>query len=83
MTATAQQEVDSLDRVLTRLATTDEGNLEKVVTLAAHCCSGQIVRPARPLTSNCSRKESCVLVIGAEQASAHCNSSAQVTSPPK
>lgn len=38
MAATAQQEVDSLDRVLTRLGTTDEGNLEKVcqsvVTLA-------------------------------------------------
>ena len=30
MSATAQQEVDSLDRVLTRLATTEETNLEKV-----------------------------------------------------
>lgn len=30
MAATAKQEVDSLDRVLTRLATTDERNLEKV-----------------------------------------------------
>ena len=30
MTATAEQEVNSLDRVLTRLATTEESNLEKV-----------------------------------------------------
>lgn len=30
MAATAQQEVESLDRVLTRLATTEEANLEKV-----------------------------------------------------
>ena len=30
MAATAQQEVESLDRVLLRLATTEEVNLEKV-----------------------------------------------------
>ena len=30
MAATPQQEVESLDRVLTRLATTEETNLEKV-----------------------------------------------------
>lgn len=33
MAATAQQEVESLDRVLTRLGSTDEGNLEKVSQL--------------------------------------------------
>ena len=32
MAATAQQEVESLDRVLTRLATTEENSLEKVWT---------------------------------------------------
>ena len=36
MAATAQQEVESLDRVLTRLATTEEANLEKVRTQNTH-----------------------------------------------
>lgn len=36
MAATAQQEVESLDRVLTRLATTEENNLEKVRTTTAY-----------------------------------------------
>ncbi len=36
MSATAQQEVASLDRVLTRLATTEETNLEKVGVEVMH-----------------------------------------------
>ena len=41
MTATAQQEVESLDRVLTRLATTEEGSLEKVGRSARTCLSSR------------------------------------------
>ena len=42
MTATAQQEVESLDRVLTRLATTEESNLEKVGCAARTCLLSRI-----------------------------------------
>ncbi|DBB07277.1 TPA: hypothetical protein ACH3X3_008782 [Trebouxia sp. C0006] len=45
MSATAQQEVDSLDRVLTRLATTEETNLEKVLSRLLPVVLGQLKSP--------------------------------------
>ena len=51
MAATAQQEVESLDRVLTRLATTEEANLEKVGKAThTHACKPLCSLAVEPMT---------------------------------
>lgn len=90
MAATAQQEVESLDRVLTRLATTEEDNLEKVRPITHTCTLYLFV-----VTATLAQERGCSFLrsgrfsavvypprwtAGVEQAIAYCDCSAEVSS---
>ena len=85
MAATAQQEVESLDRVLLRLATTEEANLEKVGP-----CNAMHVPTSTEIPNSCQEQSSSLdykfgqsqiflASAGFEQIATYCTCTAEVS----